>query len=92
MTRNVERELLEAAIIGYQIKIADLQQRITEIRMQLDGHLSAANHSNHPKPGKPPKRTMTAAAKRKLSLAAKRRWAQLRRKHPKAKTLAEPAP
>jgi hypothetical protein len=87
MTRNVERELLEAAIIGYQTKIAELQQRITEIRMRLDGHSSAANSATHPKPAKPPKRTMTAAAKRKLSLAAKRRWAQLRRQHPKAKTL-----
>ena len=87
MTRNVERELLEAAIIGYQTRIADLQQRISEIRMRLDGHSSAANSATHPKPVKPQKRTMTAAAKRKLSLAAKRRWAQLRRKHPKAKTL-----
>ena len=89
MTRNVERELLEAAIIGYQNKIAELQHRISAIRMRLDGHsASAANSSNHSKPGKRPKRTMSAAAKRKLSLAAKRRWAQLRRKHPKAKTLA----
>jgi len=88
MTSNVERDLLEAAIIGYQTKIAELQQRITEIRMRLDGHSSAVNSANHSKPVKPLKRTMTAAAKRKLSLAAKRRWAQLRRKHPKAKTLA----
>ena len=87
MTRNVERELLEAAIIGYQNKIAEMQQRITEIRMRLGGHSSAVNSANHSKPGKPPKRSMSAAAKRKLSLAAKRRWAQLRRKHPKAKTL-----
>ena len=87
MTRNAERELLEAAIVGYQNKIAELQQRITEIRMRLDGHSSAANSSNHSKPGKPPKRTMTAAAKRKLSLIAKQRWARLRRQHPKAKTL-----
>ena len=87
MTRNVERELLEAAIIGYQARIAELQQRITDIRIRLDGHSSAANSATHPKPVKPPKRTMSAAAKRKLSLAAKRRWAQLRRQHPKAKTL-----
>ena len=87
MPSNADRDLLEAAIIGYQTKIAELQQRIAEIRMRLDGHSSAANSSNHPKPGKPPNRTMTAAAKRKLSLAAKQRWARLRRKHPNAKTL-----
>jgi cell division septum initiation protein DivIVA len=87
MTGSANRELLEAAIIGYETKIADLQKRIAEIRMRLDGHSSAANSSNHPNPGTPPKRTMTAAAKRKLSLAAKQRWAQLRRQHPKAKTL-----
>ena len=87
MTRNVERDLLEAAIIGYQTKIAELHQRIAELRLRLDAHASVANSSNYPKPATPPKRTMTAAAKRKLSLAAKRRWAQLRRQHPKAKTL-----
>ena len=88
MTRNDERELLEAAIIGYHNKIAELQQRISAIRIRLDGHsASAANSANHAKRGKPRKRTMTAAAKHKLSLAAKRRWAQLRRQHPKAKTL-----
>ena len=87
MTRNIERELLEAAIIGYQSKIVELQQRMTEIRIRLDGHSSAANSATHPKPVRPQKRTMTAAAKRKLSLAAKKRWAQLRRQHPKAKTL-----
>jgi hypothetical protein len=87
MPGNANRDLLEAAIIGYQTKIAELQQRITELRMRLDGDSSPANSANHSKPVKPPKRTMTAAAKRKLSLAAKRRWAQLRRKHPKAKTL-----
>jgi hypothetical protein len=31
---------------------------------------------------------MSAAAKRKLSLAAKKRWALLKRQHPNAKTLA----
>ena len=87
MTRNVERELLEAAITGYQTRIAELQQRITEIRVRLDGDSSAANSSNHSIPGKPPKRTMTAAAKRKLSLIAKERWTRLKRKQPNAKTL-----
>jgi len=87
MFGNANRDLLEAAIVGYQTKIAELQQRITQIRIQLDGQTSAANSSTHPKPGKPPKRTMTAAVKRKLSLTAKRRWALLKRQHPKAKTL-----
>jgi hypothetical protein len=67
MTAKENRELLEAAIIGYQTKIAELQQRITEIRLRLDGDSSPANSSNHPDRGRAPKRTMTAAAKRKLS-------------------------
>jgi cell division septum initiation protein DivIVA len=87
MPENANRDLLEAAIIGYQTKIADLQQRISEIRMRLDGHSSTAKPSNHSKLVKPPKRTMSAAAKRKLSFIAKQRWARLRRQHPKAKTL-----
>jgi len=87
MIGNGNRDLFEAAIIGYQTKIAELQQRIAQIRMRLDGQRSAANSSSHFTSVKPPKRTMTAAVKRKLSLIAKRRWTQLRRQHPKAKTL-----
>ena len=42
MTGSANRDLLEAAIIGYQTKIAELQQRITEIRMRLDGLSNSA--------------------------------------------------
>jgi cell division septum initiation protein DivIVA len=90
----MNQEIIEAAIVGYQSKISDLQQRIDELRSMLDGTGNAGREKT-PSSGKSTiekrrggKRRMSAAAKHKLSLAAKKRWALLKRKHPNAKTLA----
>jgi cell division septum initiation protein DivIVA len=94
MPGKMNQDIIEAAIVGYQSKISDLQQRIDELRSMLDGTLNArgektpsAVKSTVEKRGGG-KRRMSAAAKHKLSLAAKKRWALLKRQHPNAKTLA----
>jgi cell division septum initiation protein DivIVA len=94
MPGKMNQDIIEAAIVGYQSKISDLQQRIAELRSMLDGTLngkretapSAVAAANEKRGGG--RRRMSAAAKRKLSLAAKKRWALLKRQHPNAKTLA----
>ena len=94
MPGKINHDIIDAAIVGYQSKIADLQHRIDELRSMLNGTLNtqrestapAGEDTNRKKSGG--KRRMSAAAKRKLSLAAKKRWALLKRRHPNAKTLA----
>ena len=94
MPGKINQDIIEAAIVGYQSKIAGLQQRIVELRSMLDGTpdarrektASAVEGTISQKGGG--RRRMSAAAKRKLSAAAKKRWALLKRKHPNAKTLA----
>ena len=94
MPVKMNQDIIEAAIVGYQSKVSDLQQRIAELRSMLDGTLntrranapSAAKSTTEKRGGG--KRRMSAAAKHKLSLAAKKRWALLKRQHPNAKTLA----
>ena len=94
MPRRIDRDIIEAAISGYESKVAAFQKRIDELRSMLDGAPGARPERTAPaaeatirtKSGA--KRRMSAAAKRKLSRAAKLRWAQLKRRHPNAKTLA----
>jgi len=95
MPGKMNQDIIEAAIIGYQSKISDLQQRIAELRSMLNGTQNARRDTtSSPVEGGASekrgggKRRMSAAAKRKLSLAAKKRWALLKRQHPNAKTLA----
>jgi hypothetical protein len=93
MPGKINQDIIEAAIVGYQSKIAGLQERIGELRSMLDGTpeagrektASAVEGTRKTGGGK---RRMSAAAKRKLSAAAKKRWALLKRQHPNAKTLA----
>ena len=93
MPVKINQDIIEAAIVGYQSKIADLQQRIDELRSMLNG-VSEARREKTATPVEGPsiksggRRRMSAAAKRKLLTAAKKRWALLKRQHPNAKTLA----
>jgi len=94
MPGKINQDIIEAAIVGYQSRIAGLQQRIDELRSMLNGvpdarrGKAASAVEGTIKKTRGGKRRMSAAAKHKLSLAAKKRWALLKRKHPNAKTLA----
>ena len=94
MPGRIDRDIIEAAIAGYESRITGFEQRIEDLRSMLNGApearpqkiTSGAEITLRTKGGS--RRRMSAAAKRKLSLAAKKRWAQLKRKRPNAKTLA----
>jgi len=74
-TQKQDPEFLQAALIGLQHTLATLEQRIAELHSQLGGQpaspkaVAAAPESG----GK--KRTMSAAARRRIGLAQKKRWA-----------------
>ncbi len=74
-----DHALLEAALIGYQHQADQLAEKIADIRRQLGGKTSAATSS--PKtaavPGK--KRSMSAAARKRIAAAQKKRWAEYHR-------------
>ena len=72
-----EHALLEAALIGYQHQAEQISEKIAEIRRQLSGKSASAG----PKaataaavPGK--KRSMSAAARKRIAAAQKKRWAE----------------
>jgi hypothetical protein len=66
-----DRLLLEAALVGYQAKLAEIQQAIVSIRGQL-GERPAAGAPT----AKGAKRKMSAAGRRRIAAAQKKRWAE----------------
>jgi cell division septum initiation protein DivIVA len=75
-TPKQDTELLEAALIGFQHKRDQVEQKIAELRSQIggapaSGPASAASAAA----SAPKKRTMSASARRRIALAQKKRWA-----------------
>jgi len=72
--------LLEAALIGYQAKIAEIREAIAAIRGE-----SGNTPGTQSEPGKRARRKLSAASRKKMAAAQKKRWAEYR----KSKTAAE---
>ena len=70
-----DRSLLEAALVGYQAKLAEIQQTMLNIRGMLGQKPSAAMPS-----AKPARRKMSAAGRRRIAAAQKKRWAEFKKK------------
>ena len=91
MPYNQDPELLQAALIGLQHKLSEIERHIAELRGQLGGQPAAVPA---PEPGVK-KRTMSAAARRRIALAQKKRWAAYKADHGKpaaSKPSAAPKP
>ena len=76
----INAELLQAALSGYQAEYARIQQAMAEIRREL-----GSSTASTPKPvaeGK--KRTMSAAARKRIAAAQKKRWAEFHSKSKEA--------
>ena len=73
MTTN-DHALLEAALIGYQHQAEQLAEKIADIRHQLGGKSPSAAPKAAAVPGK--KRAMSAAARKRIAAAQKKRWAE----------------
>src|SRR5580658_10863281 len=78
-----DTELLEAALIGFQHKRDQVEQKIADLRSQIGGHpatgpapAAAASGASAPK-----KHTMSAAARKRIALAQKKRWAAYKAEH-----------
>lgn len=73
----VDHEILEAALIGLRFRQSEINARIEELRGQIAGATgkSSATSAVEPKRTRGPFRP---AAKRRIALAQKRRWAAYR--------------
>jgi hypothetical protein len=66
-----DRELLQAALIGYERQREVLGERIAEITRELSGKPGADEVAS----GTRPKRVMSAETRRRMAEAQQRRWA-----------------
>jgi hypothetical protein len=64
------RNILQAALIGYQAEISRIEQAIAEIRRELKPPSDGA-----PAAPKRAKRKMSAAGRKRMAAAQKKRWA-----------------
>lgn len=76
-----DTELLEAALIGFQHKRDQVEQKIAELRSQIGGHPAGPVPAAAPGASAPKKRTMSASARRRIALAQKKRWAVYKAAH-----------
>jgi hypothetical protein len=71
--RNIEYlATLEMALVGCQVEKEKIESKIREIQSQLKGRPAAAPANKAPGV----RRTLSAAARRRISLAQKKRWAE----------------
>ena len=76
-----DQALLEAALIGYQHQLEQIEAKMADLRKQLGGKASspskAASSTGGNESGK--KRQMSAAARKRIAAAQKKRWAEYHR-------------
>lgn len=77
----VDRDLLEAALIGYESQKEELDEAIAEIRRELGGKPAATRTQTKGDASTPVKRrTMSAAARKRIAAAQRKRWAEFHAK------------
>jgi hypothetical protein len=72
MAQQLTTDILSAALEHLTAKRQQLDDQITEVKRLLSG---SGNHTEVASDGKPAKRTMSAAGRRAIAEAQKRRWA-----------------
>jgi hypothetical protein len=70
-------DLLEAALIGYQLQRERIDKAIAELRGKISGNKATTVSVD----GERPKRRLSAGARRRMAAAQKKRWAAYRKKH-----------
>jgi hypothetical protein len=83
-----DTEILEAALIGFRHLHAQVEEKIAALRSQI-GATPASRQTLSPQAAEgsaSKKRTMSAAARKRIALAQKKRWAAYKAEHGNAST------
>jgi hypothetical protein len=79
MPTIIDKEILAAAIEGFEAQKTRLDARIAEIRQKLGGGSSEEPASSAPPAAGRKRRKMSAAARKRIADAQKKRWAAVRK-------------
>lgn len=80
--RNItDSSTLQMALVGYQIEKEKIEDKIRAIQAQLKGkRTSLSSNSEAGTAPAAPKRILSPAARKRIALAQKKRWAEHRRR------------
>jgi hypothetical protein len=82
---ETDNSILQAALIGYQHEIDKLEARMADIRRQLgirkDGRRISAAPASKAMPAPRKRRKLSAAARKAIAAAQKKRWAEYHKTH-----------
>jgi cell division septum initiation protein DivIVA len=71
--------MLQMALVGYQVEKQRIEERIRAIQAQLKGtRVSLASATDQKAPGT--KRVLSPAARKRIAVAQRKRWAEHRRR------------
>jgi hypothetical protein len=73
MGNIANHELLAAALVGYRSQLHDIQSKIDSLRARLGGMAGPKALTTKPK------RTISAAARKRIAAAQNKRWALFRK-------------
>jgi hypothetical protein len=80
-TKNAEDlATLQMALVGYQLEKTKIEEKIREIEGRLSGKKTAVSSLAGEKKAPGTKRVLSPAARRRIALAQKKRWAEHRKK------------
>jgi hypothetical protein len=74
-----DTELLQFALIGFQEQRRQIDIRIAQIQAQLGGNQTSAAEANEPTHRGGRKRRLSAAGRKRIAEATRKRWAVFRR-------------
>lgn len=80
--RNInDTTTLQMALVGYQIEKEKIEDKIRSLQAQLKGkRVSLSSNSDPGTAPAAPKRVLSPAARRRIALAQKKRWAEHRQR------------
>ena len=78
-----DSSLLHAALVGYRNQLAEIDRAMADIRKRLGSRLNGAS-ATHAPAGKRGRKPLSAAARKRIAEAQKKRWAAFhKQKQPK---------
>ena len=79
MPTSFDSSTLQAALVGFEQSLVEVDAKIAELRRQLGVRGSANGTAAVAESNGSPKRQMSAAARKRIAAAQKKRWAAYRK-------------
>ena len=79
MPTNLDKATLEAALLGYQQQLGEIQAKMADIRRQIGGVAPAAQPKHRKVTPRKQKHHMSAEGRARIAAAQRARWAKAKR-------------